>query len=123
MGRESQMKDAMKELESLLKKIGPLGEAVLESFKIMQQPPKTTETNLGINKKQIEVELSPPPPAGGFACCPSGDTEYEEALAKWRKECTAKIVAAVPTGYNLKSYEIKEEKIVKNYANLIVEKS
>jgi hypothetical protein len=85
--------------------------------------PKTTETNAGMNKKKIEVELPEPPPAGGFAGCPSGDNAYDDALADWRKLCNTKILEAIPPGYTLKSSEIKEERIVRHYADLVVEKS
>lgn len=106
----------MNEVEKFLKNI-------IDGIKEVVTPTKTTETDMGINKKQIQVELPEPPPSGGFAACPSGDTEYEEALADWRALCNAKIIAAVPRGYNLKSSEVKEEKIVRHYANIIVEKS
>lgn len=84
---------------------------------------KKTETNFGINKKKIQVELPEPPPAGGFSGCPSGDTEYDDAIVIWQKTCNAKILEAIPNGYSLKSSEIKEDRIVRHYADLIVEKS
>ena len=97
---------------------------VLNGIKDIVKPtvkPNTTETPLGANKKKVTVELSEPPSAGGFAGCPSSDCEYDEAMDRWRAECNAKIVAAIPKGYSLKSSEIKEEKIVRHYADLIVE--
>lgn len=81
------------------------------------------EMELGMNKKKISVELPEPPPAGGFACCPSGDTEYDEAMEKWHKKVNAVILEAIPRGYKLQSSEVKEEKIVRHYANIVVEKS
>ncbi len=71
---------------------------------------KTTETNLGLNKKSIQVELPEPP-------------TDEAALDDWRQECNARILTAIPRGYTLKGSEIKEEKIVRHYADLVVEKS
>lgn len=86
----------------------------------IMEPAKTTETDMGVNKKKIQVELPDPPPPGGFA---SGDKEYDDALIAWRKLCNAKILEAIPRSYTLKSSEIKEEKIVRYYADLVVEKS
>ena len=94
-----------------------------QSVEAAKETLKTKETNLGINKKQIQVELPAPPPAGGFACCPSGDNEYDDAVYEWQKKCNTMILAAVPRGYDLKSSEVKEERIVRHYANLVVEKS
>lgn len=71
---------------------------------------KTTETDLGLNKKNVQVEL------------PWQPTD-EAMLDDWRQECNARILTAIPRGYTLKGSEIKEEKIVRHYANLIVEKS
>ncbi len=72
--------------------------------------------------KKIEVELPEPPSSGGYACCPSGDTEYEEAFDKWREKCNAVILKAVPKGYNLKSSEVKESRVVRHYAVIEVDK-
>lgn len=77
---------------------------------------------LEMSNKKIEIELPEPPPAGGYASCPSGDTEYEEALDKWHEKVNALILKAVPRGYNLKSSEIKQTKVVRNYAVVEVEK-
>jgi hypothetical protein len=107
----------MNEVEKFIKDI-------LNGIKEVVTPAKTTETDVGVNKKQIQVELPPPPPtAGGFACCPSGNSEYDDAMRDWEKLCNAKILEAIPRGYSLKSSEVKEEKIVRHYANLVVEKS
>lgn len=106
------------ELERLLK--GAF-DAVKEAITVT--PPKTTVKAVSPNQQQIEVELPEPPSAGGYASCPSGDTDYEEALADWRALCNAKVVAAIPRGFSLKSSEVKEEKIVRHYANIVVEKS
>jgi len=106
------------ELEKLMK-------GVFDTLKdaVTVTPPKTTVKNMGANKQQIEVELPEPPPAGGFAGCPSGDCEYDDAIREWEKVCNAKILAAIPRGFSLKSSEVKEEKIVRHYANIVVEKS
>ena len=109
----------MNEVERLFRGIFDTIKEVIEPKK----PTSTTEVDLGMNKKKIQVELPEPPSSGGFAGCPSGDNEYEEALAVWRKEVNAKILQAIPTGYNLKSSEVKEERIVRHYADLVVEKS
>jgi hypothetical protein len=106
----------MTEVEKFLK-------GVLDNIKEAITPTKKTETDMDMNKKQLQVELPEPPPSGGFAGCPSGDTEYEDAMREWEKLCNAKILEAIPRGYNLKSSEIKEERIVRHYANIIVEKS
>lgn len=98
---------------------------ILDGIKeaVEPQPTKTTETDISMTKKKIEVELPEPPSAGGYASCPSGDTEYEEALADWKKVCNTKIVEAVPRGYDLKSSEVKTVKIVRHFAEIVVEKS
>jgi hypothetical protein len=70
----------------------------------------------------FEVELPQKPPAGGFAGCPSGDNEYDEAMKAWNKEVNKIILENIPDGYFLKSCEVKEVKIVKTSAKLTVEK-
>lgn len=111
----------MNEVERLFKGLGDWWQDVLNKVKVV--PLKTTEMDMGMNKKKIQVELPEPPASGGFAGCPSGDNEYDDALIVWRALCNAKIVEAIPCGYDLKSSEIKEEKIVRHYADLVVEKS
>jgi len=74
------------------------------------EPMPTQETDIGVGKKRIEVELPAPP---------SGDDE--EALADWCRSVNVKIVEAVPRGYNLKSSEVKE--VVRHVAEIVVEKS
>lgn len=117
--------DSIKDVVSPAKttELEKLWKSVLDTVKDTVTPPKTTVKDMGMNKKQIEVELPAPPPSGGFAGCPSGDTEYEEAMREWEKDCNAQILAAIPRGYSLKSSEVKEERIVRHYANIVVEKS
>jgi hypothetical protein len=73
-------------------------------------------------KKKIEVELPEPPSSGGYASCPSGDTEYEEAMNEWHQKVNGIILKAVPKGYNLKSSEIKQTRTVRNFAVIEIEK-
>ena len=104
-----------------------LFKGIIDSIKEVIEPKKPaankTETSCGMNKKKIEVELPEPPSAGGFAGCPSGDNEYDEALEKWRKEVNAVILNAIPRGYKLQASEVKEVKTVRHYAEIVVEKS
>lgn len=85
--------------------------------------PKTEETIIDMNSKKIQIDLPAPPPAGGFSGSPSGDNDYDEALAIWHKKVNAIILEAIPLGYKLKASEVKEEKIVRHFAEIVVEKS
>ena len=120
MQRESNKEITMNDIETMLEGLGKWWEDVVSKAK---EQVKKTETDISMTKKKIQVELPEPPSAGGFAGCPSGDCEYDEAIKKWQKECNAKILEAIPYGYSLKSSEVKEERIVRHYADLIVEKS
>lgn len=71
---------------------------------------QTKEADLGSNRKLITVEISVPP-------------DDEAGMANWRKDCNARILEAIPAGYTLKSSAVKEERIVKHYAEIVVEKS
>ncbi len=72
--------------------------------------------------KKIEIELPEKPSAGHYSCCPSGDNEYDDALKKWNVAVNQKILEAIPDGYHLKSCTVKEVKIVKNIADVTLEK-
>lgn len=72
--------------------------------------------------KKIEVDLPTQPPAGGFACCPSGDNDYDEALKRWNHDVNQKILESIPNGFYLKSCTVKEIKVVKNVAEITLEK-
>lgn len=95
------------QVERFFENVGKWWQQVVNTAKESVQ---TKETDVGPNKKQIQVELPEPP-------------EGEEALAEYRKVCNARILEAVPSGYSLKSSEVKEERIVKHYADIVVEKS
>ena len=82
-----------------------------------------TETDMKTEKKKMEVELPEPPPSGGYAACPSGDCEYDEAMDKWREKVNEVILKSIPKGYNLKSSEIKKTQVVRNFAIIEVERS
>lgn len=82
----------------------------------------TQETIVDMNTKKLQIELPSPPSSGGFASCPSGDNDYDEAMAAWQKKVNAIILEAIPLGCKLKSSEIKEEKIVKHFAEIVIEK-
>ncbi len=84
---------------------------------------KPQETAVDMKSGKKTIELPPPPPAGGFSGSPSGDNEYDDAMAKWQKQVNAIILDAIPIGHRLKSSEIKEEKIVRHFAEIVVEKS
>jgi len=71
--------------------------------------------------KKIEIELPEEPPSGGYAACPSGDNDYDDAMKEWQKNVNAVILAAIPRGYNLKSCETKKVQIVRHYATIVVE--
>ena len=66
--------------------------------------------------KKIEIDLPEEPPSGGYASCPSGDNDYDDAMKEWQKNVNAVILAAIPLGYNLKSCETKKVQIVRHYA-------
>jgi hypothetical protein len=74
-----------------------------------------------VKKKKIEVELPEAPSAGGYSCCPSGDGEYDAAIAKWHEACNATILKAVPINHKLVSSEVKKTTIVRNFAEIVVE--
>jgi hypothetical protein len=76
-----------------------------------------------MNKKKLEIDLPEPPPAGGFSGCPSGDTEYDEAMDAWYAKCNEVILKAIPKGYRLKSSEVKKTTVVRNFAVIEVEKT
>lgn len=106
----------MKTIEQLIKD-------VMGSVKEMIDPVvNMTESEIGMGKKKIEVELPEPPSSGGFAGCPSGDNDYDDAMKRWRQTANAIIVKAIPDGYDLKSSEIKETKVVRHFAEIVVEK-
>jgi hypothetical protein len=106
----------MFDLEAILKQV----QNTLNDF-VQQSQPQETVTDVQGGKKTIE--LPAPPPSGGFSGSPSGDTEYDEAMAKWHRQVNAIILDAIPLGFKLKSSEIKEEKIVRHFAEIVVEKS
>lgn len=72
---------------------------------------------------KIEIDLPEEPPSGSFSCCPSGDNEYDEALAEWRKKVNKVILEAVPYGFNLKSSDIKKTTVVRHFATIVVEEA
>lgn len=77
-----------------------------------------------MNKTQkIEIDLPEEPPAGGYACCPSGDNEYDEALHEWRIKVNKLILDKIPRGFNLKSSEIKKVTVVRHFATIVVEQT
>lgn len=71
--------------------------------------------------KKLEIDLPEEPPSGGYACCPSGDTEYDEAIAVWHKQVNKVILDAIPRGFRLKSSEIKKITVVRHFAEITVE--
>lgn len=71
-------------------------------------------------KKTLEIDLPEKPPAGGFAGCPSGDNDYDEALKEWYKKVNKKILDSIPNGFNLVSSKVREVRIVKQIAEITV---
>ena len=71
--------------------------------------------------KNFEIDLPEEPSAGGYACCPSGDIAYDDAMKEWRNKVNEVILAAIPCGYNLKSCEIKNFQIVRHFAAITLE--
>lgn len=102
----------MNELEKLLRGVVDTIKEAVDSASKPMKPVKKTETDVGVNKKQIEVELPEPP-----------SSDNDDAMGEWEKLCNAKILEAIPRGYSLKSSEVKEVIIVRHYANIVVEKS
>lgn len=108
----------MFDLDALLKNVSNSFNEFLQDLK-----PKTEETIIDMNSKKIQIDLPAPPPAGGFSGSPSGDNEYDDALAAWQKKVNAIILDTIPLGYKLKASEVKEERIVRHFVEIVVEKS
>lgn len=70
--------------------------------------------------KQLEIDLPEPPDAGAFHSSLSGDSEYEDAMEKWRRSVNAKIVESVPRGHVLSGTEICKVQTVRHFAKLTV---
>jgi len=101
----------MFDLESILKQV----QNTVNEF--IKSKPQETVTDVS-GKKIIEL---PEPPLAGSSTRPV-DTS-DEAMGKWQKQVNAMILDAIPIGFKLKSSEIKEEKIVRYFAEIVVEKS
>ena len=98
----------MNEVENIYEELCKWWKETVESAKA-----KTTEKDLGADRKNIQVEL-PEPPSGGYS-----DTEYDE----WRRKVNGIILEAIPRGYKLQSSDVKEIITVRHYADIVVEKA
>jgi len=109
----------MKELDKFFKNV----EDWLQDVFSKNGDIKSETKDLDMSRKIITIDLPAKPSSGAFSSGPSGDTEYDEALNAWRKEVNARILESIPPGYSLQSSQVKHEKIVRDYAEIVVEKN